>query len=72
MNKKEMERNLKNYCREQFNNCKNYGSDINKAIDRCYGATMFCINNCFSEYNDELGKWWDDVMLPKFRELERR
>lgn len=40
------------------------------AVDRCYGVIMFAINNLFEDYNDELGKWWDDEMLPKFRDLE--
>lgn len=65
-----MERALKNFCKEQFNDCKNHGGSVEKAIDRCYGAMMFCINNCFPDYNDNLGKWWDDTMLPKFRELQ--
>ena len=42
------------------------------AIDRCYGVIMFAINNLFKDYNDELGNWWDDEMLPKFRNLEER
>ena len=67
-----MERALKNYCKEQFANCKNHNANVEKAIDRCYGALMFCINNCFDDYNKNLAKWWDDEMLPKFRELKRR
>ena len=65
-----MERALKNFCKEQYSSCKNYGGDIEKAIDRCYGALLFCINNCFPSYHSELGNWWDDEMLPKFRELQ--
>lgn len=67
-----MERKLKNFCRQEYSNCKNWGGDVEKAIDRCYGAMMFAINNCFDDFNEDLGKWWDDEMLPKFRELERR
>ena len=67
-----MERKLKNFCRQEYSNCKNWGGDVEKAIDRCYGAMMFVINNCFDDFNEDLGKWWDDEMLPKFRELERR
>ena len=26
----------------------------------------------FDDYNEELAKWWDDEILPKFKELERR
>ena len=67
-----MERKLKNFCRQEYSNCKNWGGDVEKAIDRCYGAMMFAINNCFDDFNEDLGKWWDDEMLPKFRELEKR
>ena len=67
-----MERKLKNFCRQEYSNCKNWGGDVEKATDRCFGAVMFCINNCFDDFNEELGKWWDEEMLPKFRELERR
>ena len=67
-----MERKLKNFCRQEYSNCKNWGGNVEKAIDRCYGAMMFAINNCFDDFNEDLGKWWDDEMLPKFRELERK
>ena len=40
------------------------------AVDRCYGVIMFAINNLFTEFNEELSKWWEDEMLPKFRDLE--
>lgn len=40
------------------------------ATDRCYGIIMFSINNLFTEFNEELSKWWEDEMLPKFRDLE--
>lgn len=63
---------LKRYCMTEYYTIYYHGGSIEKAIDRCYGAVMFCINNCFDDYNEELGKWWDDEMLPKFRELERR
>ena len=43
---------------------------IHESITRCYGVLMFAINNLFEDYNDELGKWGDDEMLPKFRELK--
>lgn len=72
-----MEKKLKDFCEREYNDLVNYYSAsiiswddaIKKAIDRCYGAMRFCTNNCFPEYNNELGEWWDNEMLPKFLEL---
>jgi hypothetical protein len=61
---------LKAYCEKEYKQCLQWGGDAEKATDRCYGAVMFCMNNCFDDFNEELGKWWDDEMLPKFRELQ--
>lgn len=66
-----MEEKLKAYCEKEYKQCWQWGGDIEKATDRCYGAVMFCINNCFPSFNEELGNWWDNEMLPKFRELQR-
>lgn len=67
-----IEAKLKKYCMKEYYNYYYHGGNLEKAIDRCYGAMMFAINNCFDDFNEDLGKWWDDEMLPKFRELERR
>lgn len=67
-----MENKLKRYCMTEYYDIYYHGGDIEKAIDRCYGAIMFCINNCFDDYNENLGKWWNNVMLPKFEKLERK
>ena len=67
-----MESKLKKYCMMEYHNFCYHGGDLEKAIDRCYGAVMFCINNCFEDFNDELGKWWENEMLPKFQELKRK
>lgn len=65
-----LEEELKQYCEYEYS-CLRYDSNIEKAIDRCYGAIMFVLN--FTEkYDDSIAKWWDDEMLPKFRKLERR
>lgn len=53
--------------KDQLKKGNNYS--ISHAIDRCYGVIMFAINNLFEEYNDELGGWWDNEMLPKFKQL---
>lgn len=60
---------IKQYCEDEYKNCIRYHSDIEKAIDRCYGAVMFVLNYT-ERYDDLIGKWWDDEMLPKFRELQ--
>ena len=32
---------------------------------------MFAVNNLFDDYNEELGEWWKNEMLPKFEELKK-
>lgn len=44
---------------------------INNSIERTYGVMMFAVNNLFDNYNEELGKWWYNEMLPKFEELKK-
>ena len=36
-----------------------------------YGALQFATNNCFSEYNEDLAKWWDNEIYPLFTQLIR-
>ena len=67
-----MESKLKEYCMLEYYNIYYHGGDLEKAIDRCYGAVMFCINNCFEEYNEGLAKWWDNEMLPRLQKLKRK
>lgn len=38
-------------------------------VDRCYGVLLFAINNLFDDYNEKLGEWWNNEMLPKFQDL---
>jgi len=45
------------------------GFNAKLALERAYGAVMFVL---YCGYDSGLGEWWDDEMLPKFRELERR
>ena len=67
-----MEEKVKEWIEQEYNNTKNWGDEnsARHAIDRCYGVIMFAINSCFDKYNEELGKWWSDEMLPKFQFLE--
>ena len=63
-----MQEKIKEYCYHELEMCKRWGYDPQQALTRCYGAVMFVIN--MDGFDEELGKWWDDEMLPKFRELE--
>ena len=68
-----MENKVKAWIEYEYKCAKEYeGQSVANAIHRCYGVLMFAINNLFEDYNEELGKWWDDEMLPKFIKLERR
>ncbi len=59
----------------EYKNCTTYHSNPHEALARSYGVVMFAIN-VLLEYDSEeakiIEKWWDDEILPKFRELERR
>ena len=67
-----MREKIKAYCEDEFRTCLIHHSNVEKAVDRCYGAVMFFINYMTPEFDEEIAKWWDDEMHPKFRELERR
>lgn len=69
MTKEQIANKLKEYCEHELKMVKRFGYDPHAAVTRCYGATMFVIND-IDDFDDELGKWWDNEMLPKFRELE--
>ena len=71
MKELEMEFKVIDYCLNEYNTYLHHGGDLEKAIDRCYGAVMFAINNCFETYNESLAKWWENEMLPKFRKLKK-
>lgn len=71
MTKEKIIEELKAYCEYEYNLTKMGGYDIQSSVTRCYGAVMFVINMNDS-FDAETGKWWDDEMLPKFRELEER
>lgn len=64
-----MEVKIMTYCYDEYHNYLLYGGNLEKVIDRCYGAVMFAINNCFDNYNETVAKWWEDEMLPKFKAL---
>ena len=68
MKELEMEFKVMDYCLDEYHTYLFHGGNLEKAIDRCYGAIMFAINNCFETYNENLAKWWENEMLPKFRD----
>ena len=70
MTKEQIADKLKEYCEHELKMVNRFGHDPHEAVTRCYGAMMFIIN--MDNFDDELEKWWDDEMLPKFRELERK
>ena len=70
MTKEQIANKLKEYCKHELWAVDHFGYDPHAAVTRCYGAVMFVIN--MDDFDDELGKWWDDEMLPKFRELEAK
>lgn len=54
---------------------KNGKETIYNALTRSFGIVLFAINELLDYDSEEslmIQKWWDDEMLPKFRELERR
>ncbi len=59
----------------EYKSCVTYRSNPHEALTRSYGVIMFAINMLLKYDSEEakiIEKWWDDEMLPKFRELERR
>ena len=70
MTKEQIANKLKEYCEYELRNVEHFGYDPHTATTRCYGAVMFVIN--IDDFDEELGKWWDNEMLPRFRELEMR
>lgn len=65
-----MEDKVKKYCEWEYMNALKRGHDPHEATTRCYGALMFVLNFSEDTYDEDLANWWDDEMLPKFRELE--
>lgn len=70
MTKEEITNKLKEYCNYELKCVEKYGTNANAAVTRCYGAVMFTIN--MGDFDEELGRWWDDEMLPLFRKIEMK
>lgn len=59
----------------EYKGCVTHHSNPHDALTRSYGVMLFAINELLDYDSEEakiIIKWWDDEMLSKFRELERR
>ena len=65
-----MKDEIKKFCEYEYVNASKRGFNPHEATTRCYGAIMFVLNFVGDTYDKDLANWWDDKMLPKFRELE--
>lgn len=61
----------KDWILKEYNNCIRFKLNPTQAIDRCYGVVMFVLNAILDEYDESLADWWDNEMLPKFRNLTK-
>lgn len=63
---------VKTWCEYEFKNATKYNANPLNAMTRCYGIVMFVSNSLLgydSAEGKELTTWWDDEMLPRFREV---
>ena len=65
-----MKDKVKKYCEWEYMNASKRGYNPHEATTRCHGALMFVLNFTENTYDKDLADWWDDEMLPRFRELE--
>lgn len=66
---------VKAWCEYELDNVEKHGYDVHGAITRCYGIVMFVSNSLVgydSAKGQQIAKWWDDEMLPRFRSLYDR
>ena len=62
---------IKAYCEHEVMGVEKWGYDPNQAVTRCFGAVVFLLD-FYKEDVEGLEEWWDNVMHPKFRELQSR
>ena len=65
-----MVKKLKKYVEHEVWCVERLGYNPHEAVTRCYGAVMFLLSSYPEEELEDIGNWWDDEMLPKFRKLE--
>ncbi len=62
---------VKAWCEHEFHSALKFQADAHSAMTRCYGVVMFVSNEVLgydTPEGKELATWWDDEMLPRFRE----
>ncbi len=65
-----MQEKIKNWIENEYHDCIKHHSDPHAALTRSFGVLMFGLNELIPSCEfDELGKWWDDEMHPKFLKL---
>lgn len=67
-----MKEKVMEWCKRELNNIKR-GYKAHDATTRCYGIVMFVTNELIgfeSPEGQELVRWWDNEMLPAFRNAE--
>ena len=69
---------VKAWCEYELKNVTKYRTSpaftlfVSNATTRCYGIVMFVSNSLLgydTPEGKELATWWDDEMLPRFREV---
>lgn len=73
MSTKRIIENLKKYVEGEVKMYKSWGkphgANLDKMIDRCYGAVMYSTYLLSSEESKKVGEWWDNEALPDLRAL---
>ena len=62
---------VKAWCEYELHLVLKSWADAHSAMTRCYGVVMFVSNEVLgydTPEGKELATWWDDEMLPRFRE----
>lgn len=69
-----IEKEVHNFVLKQLANADIYSTlstDVRNWRGIAFGAVHFASNHLFPSYNYDLAKWWDEVIYPRFIELER-
>lgn len=62
---------IKEWCEEEYARCVKYKMNPDLAMTRTYGAVMCALDKILPEWDEELARWWDEEMHPRFEELKR-
>ena len=65
-----MQEKIKNLIENEYHDCIKFHSNPSAAFTHAYDIFMFGLTELLSNDEiDEIVKWWDDGMLPKFLKL---